>query len=142
MSQDLKRVQREIRVLERALDVKRYKGAVFPERVRCCKEGCTRCPHGPYYYLSYWDPHAGMPRRKYLGKNGLKYSKMNQEQIRRRIEDLRRKEAAVLGHLEEGGCKGCPDLTTLDNRPFCNLLQSFLAPKVLSKPCDIREGTG
>ena len=140
MSQELKQIQREICVLEKVLALKPLKGAVFPERVRCCKEGCTRCPHGPYYYLSYWDPHAGRPRRKYLGKDGSKYFEMDREEILQCLEDLRGKEAEILGQLEEGGCKKCAHLTTLTNWPFCKLLQAFLAHEVLSKPCDIRGG--
>lgn len=36
--------------------------------VRCGKPGCTRCPHGPYWY-AYWRE-GGRLRSRYLGKNG------------------------------------------------------------------------
>jgi len=52
------------------------KGHVFPEigsgvkvrtqMVRCGKESCTACPHGPYIY-AYWTE-GGRQRSKYLGK--------------------------------------------------------------------------
>lgn len=37
------------------------------ERVRCGKKGCTRCPHGPYWY-AYWRE-EGRLRSRYLGKD-------------------------------------------------------------------------
>jgi hypothetical protein len=36
------------------------------EHVRCGREGCTRCPHGPYWY-AYWRE-AGRLRSRYIGK--------------------------------------------------------------------------
>jgi hypothetical protein len=37
------------------------------ERVRCGRKGCTRCPHGPYWY-AYWRE-AGRVRSRYIGKD-------------------------------------------------------------------------
>lgn len=37
------------------------------ERVRCGKKGCTRCPHGPYWY-AYWRE-DGRLRSRYVGKD-------------------------------------------------------------------------
>ena len=37
------------------------------ERVRCGKEGCARCPHGPYWY-AYWRE-GGRVRSRYIGKD-------------------------------------------------------------------------
>jgi hypothetical protein len=37
------------------------------ERVRCGKEACTRCPHGPYWY-AYWRE-GGRVRSRYIGKD-------------------------------------------------------------------------
>lgn len=34
--------------------------------VRCGKQGCTRCPHGPYWY-AYWTE-DGRRRSRYVGK--------------------------------------------------------------------------
>ena len=34
--------------------------------VKCGKENCTRCPHGPYWY-AYWNE-DGRRRSSYLGK--------------------------------------------------------------------------
>lgn len=36
------------------------------EPVRCGKRGCTRCPHGPYWY-AYWRE-DGRLRSQYIGK--------------------------------------------------------------------------
>ena len=36
------------------------------EHVRCGKRGCTRCPHGPYWY-AYWREEGRM-RSRYIGK--------------------------------------------------------------------------
>jgi hypothetical protein len=36
------------------------------ERVRCGKRGCSRCPHGPYWY-AYWRE-DGRLRSRYIGK--------------------------------------------------------------------------
>ena len=35
-------------------------------KVRCGKESCTRCPHGPYWY-AYWTE-EGRRRSRYIGK--------------------------------------------------------------------------
>jgi hypothetical protein len=37
------------------------------EPVRCGKSGCTRCPHGPYWY-AYWRE-DGRLRSRYIGKH-------------------------------------------------------------------------
>lgn len=34
--------------------------------VRCGKQGCTRCPHGPYWY-AYWTE-EGKRRSRYVGR--------------------------------------------------------------------------
>jgi len=36
------------------------------QSVRCGKAGCTRCPHGPYWY-AYWTE-EGTRRSRYLGR--------------------------------------------------------------------------
>lgn len=37
------------------------------ERVRCGREGCAKCPHGPYWY-AYWRE-GGKLRSRYIGKD-------------------------------------------------------------------------
>jgi hypothetical protein len=37
------------------------------EHVRCGKEGCGRCPHGPYWY-AYWKE-DGRTRKQYVGRH-------------------------------------------------------------------------
>lgn len=34
--------------------------------VRCGKDNCTRCPHGPYWYAYWWE--EGRRRSRYVGK--------------------------------------------------------------------------
>lgn len=36
------------------------------QNVRCGKRGCTRCPHGPYWY-AYWRE-DGRLRSRYIGR--------------------------------------------------------------------------
>ena len=36
------------------------------QAVRCGKPGCTKCPHGPYWY-AYWTEN-GKRRSRYVGK--------------------------------------------------------------------------
>jgi hypothetical protein len=36
------------------------------QMVRCGKEGCTKCPHGPYWY-AYWSE-SGRRRSRYVGR--------------------------------------------------------------------------
>ena len=36
------------------------------QMVRCGKQGCTKCPHGPYWY-AYWTE-DGKRRSRYVGK--------------------------------------------------------------------------
>ncbi len=36
------------------------------ETVRCGKQNCTRCPHGPYWY-AYWKE-GGRTRSRYVGR--------------------------------------------------------------------------
>jgi hypothetical protein len=37
------------------------------EHVKCGRRGCTRCPHGPYWY-AYWRE-GGRLRSRYIGKH-------------------------------------------------------------------------
>jgi hypothetical protein len=36
------------------------------QMVRCGKDGCTKCPHGPYWY-AYWTEN-GRRRSRYVGR--------------------------------------------------------------------------
>jgi hypothetical protein len=49
-----------------AEDERRGKVTYREELVRCGKERCTRCPHGPYWY-AYWRE-GGRLRSRYIGK--------------------------------------------------------------------------
>lgn len=59
-------LQRDAPVLERE-EEKRGKVTYRLEHVRCGKQGCTTCPHGPYWY-AYWRD-GGRLRSRYIGKS-------------------------------------------------------------------------
>jgi hypothetical protein len=68
-SYDLRRLQMLIRglLLEDPAEPTGSGRVTFrQEMVRCGKEGCTRCPHGPYWY-AYWRE-DGKTRSRYVGK--------------------------------------------------------------------------
>ena len=68
---DLRRLLMLIRglLLEDGTDANDQAGRVTfrQEMVRCGKNGCTRCPHGPYWY-AYWRE-GGKTRSRYVGKD-------------------------------------------------------------------------
>jgi hypothetical protein len=67
---DLRRLQMLIRGLlvddEPGAEPEVGKVTFRQEMVRCGKKGCTRCPHGPYWY-AYWRE-DGRTRSRYVGK--------------------------------------------------------------------------
>jgi len=66
---DLRRLQMLIRglLLEETQPPRSAGRVTFrQETVRCGKEGCTKCPHGPYWY-AYWRE-GGRTRCRYVGK--------------------------------------------------------------------------
>jgi hypothetical protein len=68
---DLRRLQMLIRGLlvdDTTTTPKGQRGNVTfrQEMVRCGKDGCTTCPHGPYWY-AYWRE-DGRTRSRYIGK--------------------------------------------------------------------------
>ena len=36
------------------------------QMVKCGKDSCTQCPHGPYWYAYWWE--EGKRRSRYIGK--------------------------------------------------------------------------
>lgn len=58
-------------LIQTALELKKLKGSIVRERVRCGRVGC-RCAngklHGPYHYLHFYDHESGKVKRRYLGK--------------------------------------------------------------------------
>jgi hypothetical protein len=66
---DLRRLQMLLRglLLEENEPVEEPGTVTFrQEMVRCGKKGCTKCPHGPYWY-AYWRE-GGRTRSRYVGK--------------------------------------------------------------------------
>ncbi len=52
---------------DRAVEVAGERVTYRQEHVRCGKDGCTRCPHGPYWY-AYWKQ-DGRTRSQYIGRH-------------------------------------------------------------------------
>ena len=77
-----------------ALELKKFKGSIVWEKVRCGKSNC-RCGrgylHGPFGYLHFYQ--AGRVRRRYLGKDlAVLVSKPREE-----LEDRLRQIDGILG---------------------------------------------
>ena len=49
-----------------AVDPTESKVSLRQQMVRCGKDGCTKCPHGPYSY-AYWTE-DGKRRSRYIGR--------------------------------------------------------------------------
>lgn len=67
---DLRRLQNLIRglLLEEPASAEPAGKVTFrQEMVRCGKQGCARCPHGPYWY-AYWRE-GGKMKSRYIGKD-------------------------------------------------------------------------
>lgn len=55
------------------------------ETVRCGKANCTKCPHGPYWYV-YWKENE-RTRSRYVGRTlPLRAQKVNEAKQRARLE--------------------------------------------------------
>ena len=53
--------------------MKRYEGVaenanIREEFIKCGKENCTDCPHGPYYYAYWKDSAMNKLKKKYIGQ--------------------------------------------------------------------------
>jgi hypothetical protein len=72
LEREAARLERELQDLEALLAEERERLSalspmpVYWRRVRCGKEACTKCPHGPYPYLKV--KRDGKWRWQYLGK--------------------------------------------------------------------------
>ncbi len=65
--QRLKELEEEERkLLEELSELGLPKGSIVAKYVKCGKDGCRKCPHGPYYYLVYKE--GGKTKWKYIGK--------------------------------------------------------------------------
>ena len=49
-----------------AIDPTETNVSLRQQMVRCGKAGCTKCPHGPYWY-AYWTE-GGRRRSRYIGR--------------------------------------------------------------------------
>lgn len=49
-----------------AVDPTESRVSLRQQMVRCGKDGCTKCPHGPYWY-AYWTE-GGRRRSRYIGR--------------------------------------------------------------------------
>ena len=53
--------QRGVRISNKEPEVKLRR-----QMIKCGKEACSRCPHGPYWYACWWE--EGKRRSRYVGK--------------------------------------------------------------------------
>ncbi len=125
------RLQEELADLEARLEEKRKAlEALSPlpvhwKPVRCGKESCTRCPHGPYPYLRV--KREGKWRWKYLGKGwqppeGFTRPREFLELLREYRRLLRRREEPSRSLRAVDGCPGGaalarPPLTAKSSAP-------------------------
>jgi len=76
------------------------RGTIVAKYVRCGKEGCRKCPHGPYYYLVYKE--GGKTKWKYIGKviDAMEKEKRNKAKaIIQRLKEIQ-KEKRMLETIE------------------------------------------
>ncbi len=81
----LRRVVQERRssLRQRAITAEQQIGSLTfrYETVRCGKPNCTRCPHGPYWYV-YWKE-DGRTRSRYVGRSlPEKARKVHEQKLR------------------------------------------------------------
>lgn len=58
--------------------------------VPCGKRGCTKCPHGPYWYARAWK--AGRVREIYVGKSLAAWTETKGLTLLERVGILRQRE--------------------------------------------------
>ncbi len=79
-------------------------GSIVVKYVKCGKEGCRRCPHGPYYYLVWKE--GGKTKWKYLGKEVPKEFRnvKRAKEISRRLREIEKEKRELLQlDLKSGG---------------------------------------
>ena len=58
--------EEEQRLLDELSELGLPRGSIVAKYVKCGKEGCRKCPHGPYYYLVWKE--GGKTKWRYIGK--------------------------------------------------------------------------
>jgi len=58
--------EEERKLLDELSELGLPRGSIVAKYVKCGKEGCRKCPHGPYYYLVWKE--GGKTKWKYIGK--------------------------------------------------------------------------
>jgi len=72
----------DLRAGREVVEVRRAGGITLQlEKVRCGKETCRKCPHGPYWY-GYWRQNGKMKSR-YVGKDAGAFVETVQAEGRR-----------------------------------------------------------
>jgi len=86
--------EEEKELLEELKELGGYKGSVVAKYVYCGK--CSRCPHGPYYYLVYKE--GGKTKWKYLGKEVPKEFRnvKRAKEISRRLREIEKEKRELL----------------------------------------------
>ena len=81
--------EEESRLLSELSKLGLPKGSIVAKYVKCGKEGCRKCPHGPYYYLVWKED--GKTKWKYLGKFEVKKVKS----IVRRLKEIQKEKIQI-----------------------------------------------
>ena len=58
--------EEERKLLDELSELGLPRRSIVAKYVKCGKEGCRKCPHGPYYYLVWKE--GGKTKWKYIGK--------------------------------------------------------------------------
>jgi hypothetical protein len=91
--------QHERKAILEALELKKLRGSIVMERVKCGKRCCRKCKngtfHGPYPYLHYYT--AGKVKRRYLLKPLGDLASRPVEELK---EMLKEAENEVLGQVK------------------------------------------
>jgi hypothetical protein len=82
--------EEEIIQIQKALDLKKLRGSIIYELVRCGKESCSVCSggflHGPYPYLHFWDSESQTVKRKYLSQAAANLLIFSTEELEQKLK--------------------------------------------------------
>ena len=73
-------------------------GTIVKRFIRCGKEGCKKCPHGPYYYLVR--KVNGKTKWKYLGTE-LKADLRQARELKEKLRKIQKEKKRIMKLLKE-----------------------------------------
>lgn len=104
VEKEIERLEREEEELKRLLKEMNSQipgianGSIKVVYVKCGRKWCSKCPHGPYYYLQWKE--NGKVKTKYLGKNE-KFKEIADKvrEIKKRLKEVEKKKKKLLSLL-------------------------------------------